>query len=112
MSAKRPAARAIEALPTAVTIFAGETERGPIGPTSITSGIQFQRLFGGYFRNDGAAATARCQHGSGGGCGLFHHLGHRNCLGFHARLRLQQQPCRLVPAIRERATLRRPYTST
>ena len=52
-------ARAIEAAPTAVTVFVGETERGPIGPTSITSAVQFQRLFGGYFRNDGSSGTAR-----------------------------------------------------
>ena len=52
-------ARAIEAAPTAVTIFVGETERGPIGPTSITSAIQFRRLFGGHFRNQGDAATQR-----------------------------------------------------
>jgi phage tail sheath protein FI len=45
-------ARAIEASPTAVAIFVGETERGPVGPTSITSAVQFQRLFGGYFRRD------------------------------------------------------------
>ncbi len=112
MSAKRPAARAIEAAPTAVTIFAGETERGPIGPTSITSGIQFQRLFGGYFRNDGAAATARCQHGSGGGRGLFRYFGCCDNLGFHARLGFQRPPGGLVPAVGERATPRRPYTST
>lgn len=52
-------ARAIEAAPTAVAIFVGETERGPVGPTSITSAVQYQRLFGGYFRNEGASATAR-----------------------------------------------------
>ncbi|MGA0615014.1 phage tail sheath family protein [Paracoccus sp. KR1-242] len=52
-------ARAIEAVPTAVTIFVGETERGPATPTPISSEIQFQRVFGGYFRNEGDAATAR-----------------------------------------------------
>ena len=52
-------ARAIEAAPTAVAIFLGETERGPVGPTSITSAVQYQRLFGGYFRNEGTTATAR-----------------------------------------------------
>ncbi|MBD9526960.1 phage tail sheath C-terminal domain-containing protein [Paracoccus sp. PAR01] len=51
--------RAIEAVPTAVTIFVGETERGPATPTAISSEIQFQRIFGGYFRNDGANGTAR-----------------------------------------------------
>lgn len=45
-------ARAIEAAPTAVTVFVGETERGPVGPTSITSATQFRRLFGGYLRDD------------------------------------------------------------
>ena len=52
-------ARAIEAAPTAVTIFVGEAERGPVGPTAISSAVQFRRLFGGYLRNDGTAATAR-----------------------------------------------------
>lgn len=52
-------ARAIEAVPTAVTIFVGETERGPTGPTPVSSQIQFQRIFGGYFRNDGDAGTGR-----------------------------------------------------
>ncbi len=52
-------ARAIEAVPTAVAIFVGETERGPTGPTPVSSEIQFQRIFGGYFRNDDAAGTAR-----------------------------------------------------
>ena len=52
-------ARAIEAAPTAVTILVGETERGPTGPTPISSEIQFQRIFGGYFRNEGDAGTAR-----------------------------------------------------
>lgn len=53
-------ARAIEAAPTAVTIFVGETERGPVGPTRINSPTQFQRMFGGYLRNDsGATGTAR-----------------------------------------------------
>lgn len=52
-------ARAIEAAPTAVTIFVGETERGPIGPTPISSATQFRRLFGGYFRDDATNGTAR-----------------------------------------------------
>lgn len=51
-------ARAIEAAPTAVTIFVGETERGPAGPVSVTSALQFQRLFGGFFRPEGTG-TAR-----------------------------------------------------
>ncbi|MDK3073552.1 phage tail sheath subtilisin-like domain-containing protein [Sedimentitalea sp. JM2-8] len=52
-------ARSIEAAPTAVTIFVGETERGPVGPTPITSAIQYRRLFGGYLREDAANTTAR-----------------------------------------------------
>lgn len=52
-------ARAIEAAPTAVTILVGETERGPTGPTPVSSEIQFQRIFGGYFRNEGDSGTAR-----------------------------------------------------
>lgn len=52
-------ARAIEAAPTAVTIFFGETERGPQGPTAISSALQFQRLFGGYFRPETAGGTTR-----------------------------------------------------
>lgn len=43
-------ARAIQAAPTAVTIFVGETERGPVAPTSITNARQFEDLFGGFFR--------------------------------------------------------------
>lgn len=43
--------RAIEGAPTAVTIFVGETERGPISPTSVTSRLDFERLYGGYFRH-------------------------------------------------------------
>lgn len=52
-------ARAIQAAPTAVTIFVGETERGPIGPTSITSPVQFQRLFGGFFRAEAGGEPQR-----------------------------------------------------
>lgn len=49
-------ARAIEAAPTAVTILVGETERGPVGPTPITSATQYRRLFGGYLRTDSDAS--------------------------------------------------------
>ena len=52
-------ARAIEAAPTAVTIFVGEAERGPIGPTPISSANQYRRLFGGYLRHDTTNPTAR-----------------------------------------------------
>lgn len=42
--------RSIEGAPTSTTIFVGETERGPLGPTKITSRSDYERLFGGYFR--------------------------------------------------------------
>ena len=42
--------RSIEDAPTSITIFVGETERGPLGPTKITSRSEYERLFGGYFR--------------------------------------------------------------
>ncbi|MCP4936286.1 MAG: phage tail sheath family protein [bacterium] len=54
-------ARAIESAPTAVTIFVGETERGPVGPTRINSATQFQRLFGGYHRVDATATSGRAR---------------------------------------------------
>jgi phage tail sheath protein FI len=43
-------ARSIEGAPTSTTIFVGETERGPVGPTKIKSRSDYERLFGGYFR--------------------------------------------------------------
>ena len=43
-------ARSIEGAPTSTTIFVGETERGPIGPTMIKSRSDYERMFGGYFR--------------------------------------------------------------
>ena len=52
-------AKSIESAPTAVTIFVGETERGPIGPTRVTSFTQFQRFFGGFRRLDSTNDTAR-----------------------------------------------------
>ena len=52
-------ARAIEGAPTSTTIFVGETERGPLGPTKIKSRSDYERLFGGYFRvRDGESPTA------------------------------------------------------
>jgi uncharacterized protein len=42
--------RSIEGAPTSTTIFVGETERGPLGPTKITNRADYERLFGGYFR--------------------------------------------------------------
>ena len=43
-------ARSIEGAPTSTTIFVGETERGPLGPTKIKSRSDYERQFGGYFR--------------------------------------------------------------
>jgi Bacteriophage tail sheath protein len=43
-------AHAIEGAPTSTAIFVGETQRGPIGPTKITSRADYERLFGGYYR--------------------------------------------------------------
>jgi phage tail sheath protein FI len=43
-------AHSIEGAPTSTAIFVGETERGPVGPTKITSRADYERLFGGYFR--------------------------------------------------------------
>lgn len=42
--------RSIEGAHTSTTIFVGETERGPLGPTKITSRSDYERMFGGYFR--------------------------------------------------------------
>jgi uncharacterized protein len=43
-------ARSIEGAPTSTTIFVGETERGPLGPTKIKSRSDYERWFGSYFR--------------------------------------------------------------
>src|SRR5688500_3431927 len=43
-------ARSIEGAPTSTTIFVGETERGPIGPTMVKGRADYERQFGGYFR--------------------------------------------------------------
>jgi phage tail sheath protein FI len=51
--------RSIEGAPTSTTIFVGETERGPLGPTKITSRADYERLFGGYFRVREAATPTR-----------------------------------------------------
>lgn len=42
--------RAIEGVPTATTIFVGETERGPLGPVKIKGLSDFERQYGGYLR--------------------------------------------------------------
>ncbi len=52
-------ARSIEGAPTSTTIFVGETERGPIGPTKIASRSDYERLFGGYFRVRESTAPSR-----------------------------------------------------
>jgi len=43
--------RAIEAAPTAVTIFVGETEKGPATPTRINGPLDYERVFGRHFRH-------------------------------------------------------------
>jgi phage tail sheath protein FI len=43
-------ARAIEGVQTSTTIFVCEAERGPLGPTKIKGRVEYERLFGGYFR--------------------------------------------------------------
>jgi phage tail sheath protein FI len=43
-------ARSIEGAPTSTTIFVGECERGPLTPTKIKGRTEFERLYGGYFR--------------------------------------------------------------
>jgi phage tail sheath protein FI len=42
--------RTIEGVPTATTIFVGETERGPIGPIKIKGLSDYERQCGGYLR--------------------------------------------------------------
>src|SRR6266705_3021228 len=50
--------RSIEGAPTSTTIFVGETERGPLGPTRITSRADYERMFGGYFRTRESSPAA------------------------------------------------------
>lgn len=50
--------RPIEGAPTSTTIFVGETERGPLGPTKIKSRTEYERLYGGYFRVRDEASPA------------------------------------------------------
>jgi phage tail sheath protein FI len=45
-------ARPMEGVSTSTAGFLGETERGPTTPCLITSWLQYQRVFGGYFGND------------------------------------------------------------
>ncbi len=49
--------RSIEGAPTSTTIFVGETERGPIGPTRIRGKSDYQRLFGGFLRHHASGAV-------------------------------------------------------
>lgn len=45
-------AKPMEGVSTSTAGFLGETERGPTTPCLITSWLQYQRVFGGYFGND------------------------------------------------------------
>lgn len=45
-------ARPIEGVSTSTAGFLGETERGPTTPRLVTSWLQFQRVYGGYFGTD------------------------------------------------------------
>jgi len=42
-------AKPIEGIGTSTAGFLGETERGPTAPTLVTSWLQYQRVYGGYF---------------------------------------------------------------
>jgi uncharacterized protein len=42
----------IEGVPTATAAFLGETQTGPTSPTLVTSGQQYQDVFGGFFGID------------------------------------------------------------
>lgn len=44
--------RPIEGVSTSTAGFLGETERGPTNPVFITSFLEYQRVFGSYFRQD------------------------------------------------------------
>lgn len=45
-------AKPMEGVSTSTAGFLGETERGPTTPCLITSWLQYQRVYGGYFGND------------------------------------------------------------
>jgi uncharacterized protein len=45
-------AKPIEGVSTSTAGFLGETERGPTVPTLVTSWLEYQRIFGGYFGED------------------------------------------------------------
>ena len=44
--------QSIEGVSTSNAAFLGETQTGPVAPTLVTSFIEYQRLFGGYFGVD------------------------------------------------------------
>lgn len=44
--------RPIQGVSTSTVAFVGETQKGPTAPTRITSWLQFQKVFGGYFGSD------------------------------------------------------------
>src|SRR5262245_10089844 len=49
--------RSIEGVPTSTTIFVGETERGPLEPTKITSAADYARQFGAHLRHEDASTA-------------------------------------------------------
>src|SRR5579883_2960920 len=51
LEAGQPAGTILPA-PTSTTIFVGETERGPLTPTLLTSRSDYTRIFGGYLRTN------------------------------------------------------------
>ncbi len=55
-------ARAIEGVGTSTTIFVGDSERGPLEPTKIKSIADYERAFGGYFRNSSTPMRCRLRH--------------------------------------------------
>lgn len=52
-------ARSIEAGSTSTAILVGETERGPVEPTLIKGELDYERLFGGYWRADASGTPKR-----------------------------------------------------
>ena len=59
--------RTITGVATAVTAFVGRALRGPVNaPTAITSYAQFERQFGGLWRDSGLGYAVRDYYGNGG----------------------------------------------
>ena len=50
-------AKSIEGVSTSTAIFVGETERGPLSATKITSRSDYERLYGGYLRVANSSIT-------------------------------------------------------